>query len=75
MCMCQILIDSSVCGSNNQHSMLYIHNEKIYDIYMDDLAEMKCQLHHLHLYKHSFNNNMMKISGIYVSITIPNINI
>ena len=37
---------------------------------MDDIANIKCQLHHLHLEKYSLNKNMIKISNIYVSINV-----
>ena len=39
-------------------------------IYMDDIADMICQIHHVHLYKYLILENMIKISDIFVSITV-----
>ena len=41
---------------------------------MDDIANMKCQHHYLHLEQYFIQKTFIKIADIYVRITIPKIN-
>ena len=55
-CICHKFIDSSISGSNSEVIMpttvlvsLEIHNGFFSDVYMEDIADIKCQIRHLHL--------------------------
>ena len=58
-CICYKLTESSIFGSNSQEILpttmfayLVIYNSFVSDIYMEDIADTKYQLHHLHLEKY-----------------------
>ena len=53
---------------------LVIHNSFISDVYMEDISDITCQIHHLHLEQYFIQQKMIKITKNYVSITILNIN-
>ena len=53
---------------------LVIHNIFIYDVYIEDIANMKCRIYHLHLEKWFIQKQMSIIADIYASIAIPNLN-
>ena len=38
---------------------LEIHSIFVYDVFIDYIAKMKCQLHHLHLEQHFIQQNMI----------------
>ena len=55
-CIYRQFIDSSISGSNRQGTFpthlleyLVIHNSFVSDVYMEDIAKIKFQFHHLHL--------------------------
>ena len=49
---------------------LVIDNCFFYDVYMEDIDDRKFQLHHLHLEQYFIQQNMIKVSDIYVRITV-----
>ena len=55
-------------------SPLVIHNRFAYDVYMEDIANIKCRLQHLRLELYFILQNMIKVVDIYVSTTITNTN-
>ena len=53
---------------------LVIHNIFICDVYIEDIADIKCQIHHLHLEQYFIQGGIMVVADIYAQNTIPNIN-
>ena len=51
-------------------SSLVIHNSFESDAYMDNIDEMKFQLRHLHLGEYFILFKNIKVSDIYISITV-----
>ena len=49
---------------------LVIDNCFVSDVYMEYIDDRKFQLHHLHLEQYFIQQNMIKVSDIYVRITV-----
>ena len=47
-----------------------VHNMCFYDVYMEDIYNIKYQIHHTHLDQYFIQQSIIKISGICISITV-----